>query len=231
MLTHPPSLVLFLVSCNCRQRKKKGCSYNDVCRHKLVMYKVECKNTKKICIGCTQQHFKTRMQKHFGEVQTLSKTGQRFDSYARHFAEVFSNFKNISPDLQRNSINCSILWQGNPISAVKTFATPICTLCAKERLEILKQSKKNPGSLINSCDEIYGACRHNPKFHGYVKADPSAHWWVSRRWKGPYRNSYHRVWPVQALPKRCLACCSSSRSRPGCGISLFIQNEQRWSKK
>ena len=118
-------------------------------------------------------NFKKRMQKHFGEVQKLSKTGQRFDSYARHFAEIFSNFKNISPDLQRNSINCSILWEGNPISAVKTFATPICTLCAKERLETLKQSKKNPGSSINSCHEICGACRHNPKFHRCVKADPS----------------------------------------------------------
>ena len=43
----------------------------------------------------------------------------------------------------------------------------------KERIEILKHSKKDPNSLINSCNEIYGACRHKPKFHRYVSRNPS----------------------------------------------------------
>jgi hypothetical protein len=38
----------------------------------------------------------------------------------------------------------------------------------KERLEILKFSKKTPHLLINSSTEFYGACRHKPRFHRYI---------------------------------------------------------------
>ena len=176
-----------------------------MCRNKIVAYEVKCKITGKKYIGNTQQFYKTRMQKHFDKARLLHKEGKRSDSYAKHFQHVLQNFKNISPELQRNSIESRILWQGNPISTVKTFATPHCTLCAKERLEILKLSKKNPESLINSCDEIYGACRHNPQFHRYVKADPSTDESGPRGRKGPYRKSYHRGGlNVQAMPYRSL---------------------------
>ena len=83
------------------------------------------------------------------------------------------NLDNLTPEVQRNSIVCKVLWQGNPINVVKTFGTPNCALCNKERLEILKQSRKDPNSLINSCNEIYGACRHNSKFHRYISRTPS----------------------------------------------------------
>ncbi|CAB9506324.1 unknown protein [Seminavis robusta] len=63
-----------------------------------------------------------------------------------------------------NSIEISILWQGNPISTVKTFGTRHCSLCNRERLEILKRSRESPEKLINSCNEIYGACRINLDF-------------------------------------------------------------------
>jgi hypothetical protein len=138
-----------------------------------VVYKIECKNSSKIYIGNTQQYFKKRMQQHFNDVKKLHQLGLKSDSYARHFATQLSNFENITPELQRNSIKCEILWQGNPINVVKTFGTPNCALCNRERLEILKQSKKDSKSLINSCNEIYGACRHNPKFHRYESRTPS----------------------------------------------------------
>ena len=40
----------------------------------------------------------------------------------------------------------------------------------KERLEILKFSdkNKNQNKLINTCGEIYGACRHKTRFHRYT---------------------------------------------------------------
>ena len=41
--------------CNCISRKTKGCSYGDVCRQSIVVYKVECKTTGMIYIGNTQQ--------------------------------------------------------------------------------------------------------------------------------------------------------------------------------
>ena len=89
------------------------------------------------------------MQQHFGEVKKLVEIGEKSDSYAKHFATQFPTTIP-TPDDQRNGITCSIIWQGNPIGVVKTFATKNCALCAKERTAILKQSKLNPQLLINS---------------------------------------------------------------------------------
>ena len=141
--------------------------------NRIVVYRAECKNTGKMYIGVTHRNFKTRMQEHFKDVRNLLAKGKRSDSYARHFAKVFSNFKKPSTPLQRNSITCSILWQGKPMSVVKTFGSPNCALCAREKLEIFKQSRENPSLLINSCNELYGASLHKPQFHACVKADPS----------------------------------------------------------
>jgi GIY-YIG catalytic domain len=161
------------LDCNCRLGAEQKCGYNGFCRKSIIVYKVECKNTSKIYIGNTQQHFKKRMQQHFNDVRKLHSQGDKSDSYAKHFAEQFLNFESVSPNLQRGSISCSILWQGNPINVVKTFGTTNCALCNKERIEILKQSKKDPKILINSCNEIYGACRHKPRFHRYKSRTPS----------------------------------------------------------
>ena len=126
-----------------------------------------------ICVGNAHQNLKSRMQQHFNETKKLHQSGIRSDSYAKHFAEQLMNFSSLFPTLQRNSIECSIIWQGNPISAVKSFGTTNCSLCSRERLEILKTSRTNQNKLINSCNEIYGACRHKPRFHRYIKAEQS----------------------------------------------------------
>ena len=34
-------------------------------------------------------------------------------------------------------------------------------------MEILKFSRKHPNKAINKCNEIYGACRHKPRFHRF----------------------------------------------------------------
>ena len=138
-----------------------------MCRHSMVVHKVECNRTGKIYIGNTQQHLKTRMQQHFADVRRLVLNGEKSDSYARHFASLVTDGQAPTPATQRKNITCSIIWQGNPISVVKTFGTRNCGLCSRERIEILKQSRKNPDILINSYNEIYGACRHNPKFHRF----------------------------------------------------------------
>ena len=67
-----------------------------------------------------------------------------------------------------------IIWQGNPISCMKTFRQLNCRLCMRERLEILKMGKKEPRKLINSRSEIYGACRHKPRFHRYFMNGPTS---------------------------------------------------------
>jgi len=72
--------------CNCRTSRNGNCGYNNMCRNSIVVYKVQCNNTGKVCIGNTQQKFKTRMQQHFNEVQKLVKLGEKSDSNAKHFA-------------------------------------------------------------------------------------------------------------------------------------------------
>ena len=62
-----------------------------------------------------------------------------------------------------------ILWQGNAVSAAKTFGTKKCVLCAKERWEIAKRMKDNPEKIINERTELFGACKHKPTFHRYCK--------------------------------------------------------------
>ena len=69
----------------------------------------------------------------------------------------------------RNNLHHHLARQPNQCTTVKTFATKICTLCATERIAILKQSRSNPQLLINSNNKIYGACRHRPHFHRHVK--------------------------------------------------------------
>jgi len=69
----------------------------------------------------------------------------------------------------RNNLQHHLAIEGNLISAVETFATKNCALCAKERLAILKQSRSNPQLLINSNNKICGACRHRPRFHRHAK--------------------------------------------------------------
>ncbi|CAB9514199.1 expressed unknown protein [Seminavis robusta] len=161
-------------TCNCKPGNKKDgqCRFDDRCRNKLVIYCIKCINSGKEYVGATQRNVKERTYQHFTDVMRLLYGKRKSDSYARHFANEFQNFAHPSPfrlngDIQRNSIEISIIWQGNPISTVKTFGTRHCSLCNRERLEILKRSRESPEKLINSCNEIYGACRHKPRFHKY----------------------------------------------------------------
>ena len=72
----------------------------------------------------------------------------------------------------------SILWQGKPISSMKTFRKLNCNLCMNERLQILNASQADKllktKKLINSSTEIYGLCRHKPKFHRYALLQKSS---------------------------------------------------------
>ncbi len=168
--------------CNCRPGNgEKICGYNNVCRHPLVVYKATCKHSGKFYIGNTQRTVKERITQHFTDTKNLLYNEQSSDSWAKHFANIFQNCKDktgeerLNNTMQRNMIDIEILWQGNPISCVKSFRTSNCKLCTKERIAIYKHSKTHPDLLINSCNELYGACRHKPKFHRYTTTEsPSA---------------------------------------------------------
>ena len=118
------------------------------------------------------------MTQHFADVSRLTATDKpqlamddkrRSDTFASHFAKHFP--RNCTAQQLRENIEFDILWQGNPLSCVKTFQTQKCRLCTMERLFILKLGKKH--NLINRRDELYGSCRQNPKLHRFNTDDPT----------------------------------------------------------
>jgi predicted GIY-YIG superfamily endonuclease len=138
------------------------------------VYQTKCQVSGKKYVGCTQQHLKKRIQQHENDVKNLYQKGFKSDSFANHFA------KNIPKKTQAKKIKkfiraeTDILWQGDPISCVKTFGTKSCKLCNQERLAILKLTRKTPTLAINTCTEIYGACRHRPRFHRFNTSSKNA---------------------------------------------------------
>ena len=159
-------------NCNARTKIDRKCPYNGVCWKSIVVYKATCKATGKFYIGNTQQKLKARMTQHFNETKTTINKEELADSFARHFArqnEGETDKATVKQVQDRTLVE--ILWQGNPISACKTFGKLCCVLCMKERIEIYKAKKDQPTRLINSCNEIYGACRHRPVFHRYTNCN------------------------------------------------------------
>ena len=142
----------------------------------MITYQATCNQCGMMYIGNTQRQFKDRMNQHFADVVNLVNRDQASDSFAAHFAgHIDPSFKSEATNgLARAMVNLKIPWQGDPISCSKSFQTPECSLCMKERTLILKQFRKDPISLINLRYEIYGACRHKTKFHRFrLNTSPS----------------------------------------------------------
>jgi hypothetical protein len=62
-----------------------------------------------------------------------------------------------------------IIWQGNAISCMKLFGKLNCSLCMRERIEILHTIRQEEWKIINNCNEIYGACWHKTRFLRFLK--------------------------------------------------------------
>ena len=93
------------------------------------------------------------------------------DTFATYFAGVtYASPTTPTPKEIRDLYTMEVLWHGNPISTVKTFGTNHCILCNQEPLQLFKRMKTTPGTLINKKDELFGACRHKPKFHRFHTA-------------------------------------------------------------
>ena len=105
---------------------------------------------------------------------TLLKMELLLILFAKHFASVEMIEGKTTAKHIRDRTSLDILWQGNPLSSVKSFGKSNCALCMKERLEIMKAMKNQPTRLINSSKELYGACRHRPVFHRYTNYTTSA---------------------------------------------------------
>ena len=142
----------------------------------MTMHKATCTKCGCFCIGNAQQKLKNRMNQHFTDTKDLVVNGKLSDSFAKHFASHFENKKHTSRGDVRKITDVEIIWQGNPMSNVKTFRSLNCNLCNKERLEICKamkmDKKNNSKNLINSVNELCGGCRHKPKFHRHCNICP-----------------------------------------------------------
>ena len=173
-----------LCICNVRTKAYDRCPYNNICRQSCVVYKATCDVTDKFYIGNTQQKLKARMTQHFNKTKDAVNKGLSADSFAKHFANQDTREGEGATVKQvRDCTTVEILWKGNAISCSKSFSKLNCNLCMKERLEILKAMKQQPKKLINSCNELYGACRHRPVFHRYTNYTTSA----DEGLKGPKR--------------------------------------------
>jgi len=101
----------------------------------------------------------------------MIERGKKSDSFASHYASHFPQGKTVTPGEIREIMNFKVLWQGNPISCTKTFGKLNCSLCMRERIEILRAQQQDEFKIINHNNEIFGTCRHNPKFHSFLKDD------------------------------------------------------------
>ena len=122
--------------CNCNRRNfvKGQCVYKGECRKSMVVYKATCKLKDCNCfdIGATQQCLKKRMEGHINDVKQKVTWNKNSDSFAEHFASHFANCRDLNPQRIRKCLDMSIIWQGNPISCMKSFGRLDCTLCMQE---------------------------------------------------------------------------------------------------
>jgi len=136
-------------------------------------------------------------RRSFQETHSRASIQRLWTSFATKFCDT-----NLSPTNQRGGTTCSTIWQGNPISAVKTFATKNCgALCGKERLAILKQSRSNQHLLVK---QNLRCVQTQTMFPQVCEADHPHHWWVNQWQKSqPNTQSHHRFYHVQCLPSWC----------------------------
>jgi hypothetical protein len=85
--------------------------------------------------------------------------GEASDSFTQLFANhiMKDDVKPTNSDL-RKIMKYEILWQVNPISAMKIFGKLNCALCMHERVETLCAHRQGELALINYNLEIFIAC-------------------------------------------------------------------------
>ena len=156
-------------NCNNAMKRHRKCVYNGDCRKMCVIYKVTCRKCENFYIGNTQQRMKSHQGQHLDDVKKLVMKGICSDSFAVHFAHhCEKGIKPSNKDL-REMMKFQIIRQGNPISCMKMFGKLDCSLCMRERIKISKAQQLEEAYLINSCYEMFGACRHKMKFHRILK--------------------------------------------------------------
>ena len=153
--------------CNCSLPSKvnRKCAYKGKCQSRCIIYEVTCSICDTIYIGNTQHTFKKRMDRHFSNIQSILKNGQKLDSFAAHFIYHFIN--TMSRTDLRKCMTFKVIMQLNPIGAMEIFTKPNCNLCIQERLMILKKLCDKRITVMNQNSEIYGTCQPKTTLHQF----------------------------------------------------------------
>jgi hypothetical protein len=170
--------------CNCSKPfhglcNKEGALKGEAsdCRESTVVYKATCKICDSSYIGNSSRQCKLRQQEHVASVVEYVNKDKKSTAFAEHFGEHFKELgvKDIDRDHVRAMVKYEVVWVGNRISAAKSFGKRTCRLCMKERLAILELSETNPKKMINSRNELYGACRHGSSLKVIKKTESKFH--------------------------------------------------------
>ena len=78
------------------------------------------------------------MEQHLQDIAQKVQHDKNSDTFAAHFATHFD--QKPTPQQCRETMHFEVLAKLNPIGSMKTWGKPSCTLCMKERLEIVGRS-------------------------------------------------------------------------------------------
>jgi hypothetical protein len=116
--------------------------------------------------------FKDRMAGHFALLSKYMRKHKDSSSLVKHLAQKdhwpeLAQGEITTPKQLRAKLIFNVVYQGNPISAVRSFGTNRCKICMKEQIEILKHSFDPTVKLMNSRLEIHSSYLHKPEFRRF----------------------------------------------------------------
>ena len=114
------------------------CAYRGECCRCFVVYKVTCKFCGDFYVGNTKNTL-FKMEQHFQDAAQKVMNDKNLNSFTACFAKSFT--LKPSPQQCRKIMSFGILSTINPIGSMKTWGKSSCTLCIKERIEIVHNSR------------------------------------------------------------------------------------------
>ena len=126
-----------------------------------------CKKCLSVYVGNTQNTPQKRMEQHFQDMAQKVQHHKNSDTFVAHFVQHFD--QKPTPQQCREIMRFKIFSKVKPIRSTKTWIKSSCTVFMKERLEIVSRSQRRYVKLMYTCSEIYGAYRHNPRFHSFTR--------------------------------------------------------------
>ena len=94
------------------------------------------------------EYSQKRIEQHFQDVAQKVANNKKLDSFAAYFAKHLTQKPN--PQECREIMSFGILSTVNPIGSMKIWVKLSCTLCMKERIEIIDNSRRRYSQIINA---------------------------------------------------------------------------------